>query len=448
MATDEQDSARPPATMKRTILGSLVGTSLEWYDFFLYGAAAAIVFGDVFFPSYEPLTGALLSFITFTAGFLARPIGAALAGHFGDRFGRKKVLLSTITLMGASTTAIGLLPSYQSIGVAAPILLVVIRLLQGLALGGEWAGGALMIAERAPQHRRGFLTSFVQVGASIGNLLSTGILLLMSATLSRGAFIAWGWRVAFLFSAVVVLVGLYIRFRVNETPAFEALKEQGEISRSPVVDVLKKQPLDILRVVGIRAGADIVFYLLVTFLLTYLADHLGVSRSIGLVAGMLGSAMQLITYPATAALSDRFGRRKLTVIGAVGALLWMGIFFFPLVDTRSTGLIIAAVLVGLLFHSAMYGPQAVWICELFDARHRYSGASLGYQLAGIVGGSLAPTVAVGLLKLTNSTGAIAAYACVGLGIAVITALLTRETLQRSVAGSDPVADLKPRATQS
>ncbi|MFX1820939.1 MFS transporter [Pseudarthrobacter sp. CC4] len=414
-------------SLRRAIMGSLVGTSLEWYDFFLYGTAAALVFGDVFFPSYDPLTGTLLSFITFAVGFAARPVGAVIAGHFGDKIGRKKVLLATIMVMGVSTIGIGLLPSYATAGVIAPILLVTIRLIQGLALGGEWAGGALMIAERAPKERRGFLTSFVQVGASIGNLLSTGILLLMSAALERDEFVSWGWRVPFLLSAVVVVVGIYIRLKVTETPAFDALKESGTVSKSPVLELLRRQPLDVLRVIGIRAGADIMFYLLITFLLTYISKTLGLPATVGLTAAMLGAGMQLLTYPAFAALSDRFGRKPVTIFGAVGAIIWMVVAFFPLVDTKSVGLIILAVLVGLVFHSAMYGVQAVWICELFDAKHRYSGASLGYQLAGIVGGSLAPTIAIGLLQIFGSTTAIIVYVCIALAIVAMTAAFTRET---------------------
>ena len=427
MPSTEQHNLGETKALRRAITGSLVGTSLEWYDFFLYGTAAALVFGEVFFPSYDRLTGTLLSFITFAVGFAARPVGAAIAGHFGDRIGRKKVLLATIMLMGTSTIAIGVLPSYATAGILAPILLVIIRLIQGLALGGEWAGGALMIAERAPAARRGFLTSFVQVGASIGNLLSTGILLLMSAQLSREEFVAWGWRVPFLLSAIVVIVGIYIRLKVTETPTFNALQQEGKVSRSPVLELFRRQPLDILRVIGIRAGADIMFYLLITFLLTYVSQTLGLPGSIGLTAAMFGAGMQLITYPLSAALSDRFGRRPITIIGAIGATIWMLFFFFPLVDTKSVALIIAAVLVGLVFHSAMYGVQAVWICELFDAKHRYSGASLGYQLAGIVGGSLAPTIAIALLQIFGTTRAITVYSAAALAIVAITAAFTRET---------------------
>ncbi|KAA9160199.1 MHS family MFS transporter [Amycolatopsis acidicola] len=415
-----------PAPIGRAILGSLVGTSLEWYDFFLYGSAAALVFNEVFFPSFDPLTGTLLSFLTFAIGFLARPVGGILAGHYGDRFGRKKILLFTVSLMGGSTVAIGLIPSYAVIGVAAPILLILVRLAQGFALGGEWAGGALMIAERAPSARRGYLTSFVQVGVPIGTLLSTALLYLMSGTLSRDAFVHWGWRVPFLVSVVVVLIGVYIRRRVGESPVFTELKEEAGDSRAPLLTLLKTQPWDVLRVIGIRAGADIVYYLLVTFLLTYVTTTLGLPRGVGLLATLIGAGMQLFTYPAFAALSDRYGRKGVTIFGAAGAIAWMFVFF-PLVDTKSTGLIVLAVLGGLFFHSAMYGVQASWICELFDARHRYSGASLGYQLSGIVGGSLAPTIAVALLGISDSTVPVVAYVCAALALVLVTALLTRET---------------------
>ncbi|RYF49752.1 MAG: MFS transporter [Comamonadaceae bacterium] len=254
--------------MRRAVTGSLIGSSLEWYDYFLYGAASALVFNKVFFPSFDPLTGTPLAFLTFSVGFIVRPIGAAVAGHYGDRIGRKKVMLVTIVAMGVSTVLIGLLPTYATVGVAAPLMLVAIRIVQGLALGGEWGGGALMIAERAPAERRGFLTSFVQVGASIGNLLSTGALLLLSALLTQESFLTWGWRIPFLFSAVVVLIGLYVRLKMSETPAFHSLQEQGQASTNPVRDVLRQQSLDLLRVIGIRAGADIMYYVLITFLLT------------------------------------------------------------------------------------------------------------------------------------------------------------------------------------
>ncbi len=428
MVTSSPDPQQTDTPLRRAIVGALIGTSLEWYDFFLYGSAAALVFNKVFFPSFDPLTGTLLSFLTFAIGFLARPVGGIIAGHYGDRFGRKNVLLFTVSVMGGSTFAIGLIPSYGVVGVLAPILLIVVRLVQGLALGGEWAGGALMIAERAPARRRGYLTSFVQVGVPIGTLASTAILYLLSAVQSREAFLQWGWRVPFLLSIVVVVIGVYIRKRVDESPAFRALEEGPNIvtSGSPVLEVLKKQPLDILRVVGIRAGADIAYYTFITFLLTYVTQFLGLPRSVGLLAALVGAAMQLFTYPAFAALSDRFGRRSVTVGGAACAIAWMFVFF-PMVDTKNTALIVFAVLGGLLFHSAMYGVQASWICELFDTPHRYSGASLGYQLSGIVGGSLAPLIALRLLQVFDSTVPVQIYVIAALAVVLLTALATRET---------------------
>lgn len=415
-------------SLRKAIVGSLVGTTLEWYDFFLYGSAAALVFNRVFFPSFDPLTGTMLSFLTFSVGFVARPIGGVIAGHFGDRIGRKNILLITISLMGGTTVAIGLLPDYNSVGMLAPFLLVAARLLQGLALGGEWAGGALMIAERAPDANRGFLTSFVQVGVPIGTLLSTGVLFLMSAFQSNDEFLAWGWRVPFILSAVVVFIGVYIRRQVEETPAFLALEEarQTKPKRTPIVEVFRKQPGEVFRVIGIRAGADIVYYTCVTFMLTYVAQSLGLPREIGLIASLIAAAMQIFTYPAFAALSDKFGRRRVTVFGAVGCLFWV-FAFFPLMDTKSSLLIVLAVVLGLFFHSAMYGVQASWICELFDTEHRYSGASVGYQLSGIVGGSLAPTISLWLLGTFHTTFAVQLYVALGCLIVVITALNTRET---------------------
>ncbi|MFF1831368.1 MFS transporter [Paenarthrobacter sp. NPDC058040] len=424
-------------TLKKAIIGSLVGTTLEWYDFFLYGSAAALVFNKVFFPSFDPVTGTLLAFLTFAMGFVARPLGGVIAGHFGDRIGRKNILLFTISLMGASTVAIGLLPGYDAVGILAPILLIVTRMIQGLALGGEWAGGALMIAERAPDARRGFLTSFVQVGVPIGTLLSTGVLFLMSAIQSNDQFIAWGWRVPFILSVVVVFIGIYIRRQVSESPAFLALEESRteKPKRPPIVEVFRRQSGEVFKIVGIRAGADIVYYTCVTFTLTYVAQTLGLPREIGLIASLIAAAMQIFTYPAFAALSDKYGRRRITVIGAVGCLAWI-FAFFPMLDTKSSVLIVLGVVLGLFFHSAMYGVQASWICELFDTEHRYSGASIGYQLSGIVGGSLAPTISLWLLSTFHSTLSIQIYVGLGCLIVALTALATRETRG---TGIQPVA---------
>jgi len=427
--TTVTDTTRPGRTtdIRKAITGSLIGTTLEWYDFFLYGSAAALVFNHVFFPDFDPLTGTLLSFMTFSIGFVARPLGGIVAGHFGDRYGRKAVLLATILLMGGSTVLIGLLPTYAMVGIWAPILLVVARLLQGMALGGEWAGGALMIAERAGDKHRGFLTSFVQVGVPIGTLLSTLVLFVMSAVQPEEDFLAWGWRVPFLISIVVVAIGVHIRRQVDETPVFlEMEKEQARPQRAPILEVFRTQPLDVFRVVGIRAGADIVYYTCVTFTLTYVAQILGLPREIGLVASLIAAGMQIFTYPAFAALSDRFGRRPVTVFGAVGCLAW-AFAFFPMMDTGSAVLIVLGVLLGLFFHSAMYGVQASWICELFDKEHRYSGASIGYQLSGIVGGSLAPTISLWLFNTFQSTLAIQLYVALGCLIVALTALATRET---------------------
>ena len=427
--TSARHSGTDRTTLRRAIAGSLVGTSLEWYDFFLYGSAAALVFGEVFFPSFDPVTGTLLSFLTFAVAFVARPVGGIIAGHYGDRIGRKKVLIVTVVVMGISTVAIGLLPTYNQVGIWSPILLLVVRLVQGLALGGEWAGGALMIAERSPAAHRGFFTSFVQVGVPIGTLLSTGVLFVMSATLSAEAFSSWGWRVPFILSFVAVIIGVWIRRSIDESPAFVALEEHDatETRRSPVIAAIRSQPVDILRVIGIRAGADIVYYTLITFMLTYVTQFLGVPRGVALLASLLGAGLQILLFPLAGALSDRFGRRRTTIFGALGALVWMLVAFFPLLDTKNTALIVVAVVGGLFFHAGMYGVQAPWICELFDASHRYSGASIGTQVAGIAGGALAPFIALSLLEHFDSTVPVVAYVVFGLALVLVTALLTRET---------------------
>ncbi|MGH3750090.1 MAG: MFS transporter, partial [Micromonosporaceae bacterium] len=345
-----------PMMLRRSIMASLVGTSLEWYDFFLYGAAAALVFNSQFFPSYDPLTGTLLAFATYAVGFIARPIGGVVAGHYGDRFGRKNVLVATLLIMGGATFLIGLMPTYNQIGVAAPIALVVLRLAQGIGLGGEWAGGALIIAERSPTARRGYLTSFVQVGVPVGSLLSTLVLLVMGSMLSDAAFNSWGWRVPFLLSAVIMLVGFYIRKRLNETPLYQKTAEEAPAKKRtpPVLEVLRHQSHDVGRVIGIRIGADILYYTMVTFLITYVTETLGMDKGVALRATVIAAIMQLAAYPAFAALSDRIGRRPVTMFGAIGALVWI-MLFFALLDTKSPALITVAVVGGLFFHGAMYG---------------------------------------------------------------------------------------------
>jgi metabolite-proton symporter len=420
-----ETTSRQPQSVRKVIVASLIGTSLEWYDFFLYGSAAALVFNKLFFPDADPLTGTLLAFATSATGFIARPIGGIVFGHYGDKVGRKNVLVVTLLLMGIATFLIGLLPTYVVIGVAAPILLVVLRILQGLGLGGEWGGAVLMSMEHGDPNRRGWNASWPQVGVPVGNLLAAGVLGIMSATLPDASFESWGWRVPFLLSGALIAVGLWIRLTIAETPLFQELEKTDTKARAPIIDVLRLYPRSVLTALGARLGVDIAFYTFALFILVYVAERLGLARSTALNAVLVGSAFQLVLIPLFGHLSDRYGRRPVYLAGAAGAAAWI-FAFFPLLDTRSTFLIILAAVGGLLFH-AMYGPQAAFISELFSTKVRYSGASLGYQIAGVLGGALAPIISIALLKRFDSWLPVAVYVLIGLLITIVSVWLTPET---------------------
>lgn len=421
-----------PQELRRSIIASLTGTSLEWYEFYLFNTAAALVFPRLFFPEFDPVVGILLSFATLAVAFVTRPLGAVIFGHFGDRVGRKTVLVVTVAMMGGATFLMGLLPTYAAIGVWAPLGLIALRLVQGIAVGGEWAGGALLIAERSPKERRGFFTSFVQVGVPIGNLASTGILTFLSATLDEEAFYSWGWRIPFMLSLILLIVALVIRMKVTETEVFLKTKVQGNrTTKSPALEAIRRAPKQIIQVVGIRLGADICYYAFVVFVITYVTTILDLPKSIALHAVLVAGVVELVVYLFWGRLSDRFGRKKISLVGLAGCAVWVPIFFL-LLDTKSPSLIIVAVVVGLFFEAAMFGVQASWICELFETNIRYSGASIGYQTASVVGGSLTPFIALFLFTTFNTHWAVVIYILLGLAITLVATLSAPETSGRDL----------------
>ncbi|MFF4378902.1 MFS transporter [Kitasatospora sp. NPDC001547] len=435
------------SSLPRVVAASLIGTTIEWYDYFLYGTAAALVFGRLFFPHSDPLTGTLLSFLTYAIGFAARPLGALVFGHFGDRVGRKKLLVVSLLLMGGSTTAIGLLPTYDSIGVAAPVLLTVLRLVQGFALGGEWGGAVLLVSEHGDQRRRGFWASWPQGGAPAGNLLAAGVLSLMTAVQSDAEFLAWGWRVPFLLSALLVVVGMWIRLAVDESPLFkqalaaqqERKRERTTAERLPLVEVLRNHWREVLVAMGARMAENISYYVMTTFVLTYAVTHAHFSKQTALNAVLIASAIQFALIPLFGALSDRVGRRPVYLVGAVGVGAWAFVFF-GLVDLGSFGSLVTAVTVGLVFHSAMYAPQAAFFSELFATRMRYSGASIGAQFSSVAAGAPAPLIATALLKDYGSATPISVYVAIAAVITVVAVLCGRETRGQDLAEVDGGSD--------
>ncbi|HET6391659.1 MAG TPA: MFS transporter [Blastococcus sp.] len=420
-------SARPAPTAKETrrVAGAtLIGTSIEWFDFFVYGAAAALVFGKLFFPSANPLTGTLLALSTFGVGFVARPFGGVVFAHFGDRIGRKSMLVLSVVMMGGGTFLVGLLPTYATIGVAAPILLVLLRIVQGIGLGGEWGAAAVMAVEYAPPHRRGFFGSFPQTGVPAGMLTANLSLLIVSAVLSEEAFLSWGWRLPFLASIVLVVVGIVIRLRVAESPVFEAAKSAGKIERQPVLAVLRRQPLNVLRAAGLRFAENSTFYIHTTFVLTYGTVALGLARDDLLLAVIVSSALGLISIPFYGWACDRVGRRPVVLWGSL-VLLAMSWPYFWALDSRSLPWIVLATVVAVnIGNSAVYAPQPAYFSELFEPEVRYSGASIGAQGASVFAGGLAPVIATALLDATGGWGWIAVYMSAMVLITIVAALLS------------------------
>ena len=412
-------------------MASLIGTTIEWYDFFLYNTAAALVFNKLFFPKFDPLVGTFLSFATVTMGFVARPVGGIVIGHFGDRIGRKSMLVLSLVMMGVSTFLIGVLPTYSRIGFWAAALLVLLRVVQGFGVGGEWGGAVLMAIEHAPAGRRGFYGSWPQIGVPAGLLLAN-LVFSQFARMPEADFLAWGWRIPFLISIVLVGVGLVIRLRIMETPAFTRMKATHTEARMPIIEVLRKYPKQVLLAMGARYAENGSFYIYSSFVLVYATQHVKMAQSIVLNGILIASAFELVAIPLFGALSDRVGRRPVYMFGAIATAV-LAYPLFRMLDTGSTGLVwLALILVFLFSHAAMYAPQAALLTELFGTRVRYSGASLGSQLASVLAGGLSPLIATAFLGYGYARGALSAYVIGMAAVTIVAVALATETLHNDI----------------
>ena len=449
--SEQQNSSDPrigddqlKSSMRKVALTALAGTSIEWYDFFLYATAAALVFPSVFFPESDPTMGLILSFGTFAFGFVARPIGGILFGHFGDRIGRKKTLVTALMLMGVASTLIGLMPTYATIGIAAPILLTVLRFVQGLAIGGQWGGAMLLVTESAPSDQRGYYGAYAQAGAPVGVILANLAFILISSLVSEDFFQAWGWRIPFISSVILIGISMYVQLHVEDTGAFKELEalrvkklaadDSGKTParRSPVLEAITKYPKRITLAAGAFLSVQVNFYILISFILAYGSDPTGggMSRDTVLIAVLIASALMVVVQFWASAYSDRHGRKGIFMLGA--ALTGISAFaLFPLVSTGSFWLSVLGISAGLCFVGMMYGPQAAFFTELFSTEVRYSGASLGYQLGAIVGGAFAPVIAT-FLWAEYSVFWVAAYMAFASILTIISVAFLSETYKTSL----------------
>ena len=432
--------AEPDLPYLRKVVGaSMAGTVVEWYEFFLYATVATLVFGQLFFPATgNPLDGVIAAFATYAVGFLARPLGGIVFGHIGDRIGRKALLQLSLVLVGVSTFLMGCLPTFETIGYWAPALLVLLRFIQGFAVGGEWGGAVLLVTEHSPDKSRAFWGSFPQAAVPLGNLLATTVLLTLSATLSQEQFLSWGWRVGFWLSVVIVGIGYYIRTQISDSPIFQAHKEEAEQAEKKEgfgpAEVLRRYPRGVLNAMGLRFGENIVYYMIVTFSITYL-NHIQVDTARILALLFVGHLAHSAAIPLIGAMADRIGRKPVYMLGAALTMAWP-FLAFPLFDSGDTMMILAAIVAGLIIHAFMYAPQPAIMTEMFPTRMRYSGVSLGYQVTAIFAGSWAPLIGAWLLREYDAWTPIAIYIAIAAGISLVSALVMRETKGASLYALD------------
>jgi metabolite-proton symporter len=425
MTQSPPTSTEDPAAVRRVALASLVGTTVEWYDFFIYASAAGLVFSQLFFTALDPATALLASFATIGVSFVARPLGGVIAGHLGDRIGRKRMLVATLLIMGLATVGVGLLPTYASIGVAAPILLLVLRLLQGLSAGGEWGGAALMAVEHAPPGRRGFFGTYPQVGVPIGLILANLVFLVVSTSTTKEQFLSWGWRIPFLLSVVLIGVGLFVRARVDESPVFAKLRAQRARRSAPMLTVLRNQPRALLVAIGLFIADNMIGYLLIAFVTSYGTRVLGLPSSTMLAVGIVSAVVWGVAIVWSGAWSDRVGRRRVYLVGTIALLVW-SFPFFLLLDTASLPLMLLAVAVLGVGLGLTYGPQAAAYAELFPVDVRYSGASFAYAIGAVLGGGFAPLIAQALIGATGTSLSVSVYMVVVCLITLAAVLAMRE----------------------